>query len=141
MRSIKKGWLIAGGTFLVWFGPTARLTISDPVLIREVLNQKSDLFEKTDPPPHVRKLEGDGLLTLKGEKWVHHRKIIAPAFYQQNLKVSSIKIIPRYKIWIISNNYYLVSFFVFVFGNTPKTPLVYCMTGKKEVAEVLHAHL
>ncbi|KAG5523342.1 hypothetical protein RHGRI_035234 [Rhododendron griersonianum] len=87
VRSIKKGWLIAGGTFLVWFGPTARLTISDPVLIREVLNQKSDLFEKTDPPPHVRKLEGDGLLTLKGEKWVHHRKIIAPAFYQQNLKL------------------------------------------------------
>ncbi|KAF7124015.1 hypothetical protein RHSIM_Rhsim12G0194100 [Rhododendron simsii] len=76
-----------GGTFLVWFGPTARLTISDPVLIREVLNQKSDLFEKTDPPPHVRKLEGDGLLTLKGEKWVHHRAIIAPAFYQNNLKL------------------------------------------------------
>lgn len=138
MQSIKKGWLIAGGTFLVWFGPTARLTISDPVLIGEVLNQKSDLFEKTDPPPHVRKLEGDGLLTLKGEKWVHHRKIIAPAFYQQNLKVRSIKIIPRHKIWIISNNY-LVSFFVFVFGNTPKTPLVYCM-GKKKVA-VLHTHL
>ncbi|KAH7857060.1 hypothetical protein Vadar_008579 [Vaccinium darrowii] len=65
----------------------ARLTISDPVLIREVLNQKSELFEKTEPPTHVRKLEGDGLLSLKGEKWVHHRKIIAPAFYLQNLKL------------------------------------------------------
>nr|AOA32959.1 CYP734A51 [Primula forbesii] len=79
--------IIYGATFLVWFGPTARLTVSDTSLIREVLLVKSELFEKTESPPHVRKLEGDGLLTLKGEKWAHHRKIITPSFYIDNLKV------------------------------------------------------
>ncbi|XAR50581.1 hypothetical protein NMG60_11004938 [Bertholletia excelsa] len=78
---------IYGANFLVWFGPTARLTVSDPVLIREVFIDKSDLFEKTDPPPLVRRLEGDGLLTLKGEKWARHRKIISPSFYVENLKL------------------------------------------------------
>ncbi|KAI8017033.1 Cytochrome P450 734A1 [Camellia lanceoleosa] len=78
---------IYGATFVVWFGPTARLTVSDPVLIQEVLNMKSDLFEKTEPPLHVKKLEGDGLLTLKGEKWAFHRKIISSTFYLENLKL------------------------------------------------------
>ncbi|KAA8541874.1 hypothetical protein F0562_023026 [Nyssa sinensis] len=78
---------IYGATFLVWFGPTARLTISDPVLIKEIFILKSEFFEKNESPPLVRKLEGDGLLTLKGEKWAHHRKIITPTFHIENLKL------------------------------------------------------
>ncbi|KAK3026096.1 hypothetical protein RJ639_040768 [Escallonia herrerae] len=78
---------IYGASFLVWFGPTARLTISDPALIREIFILKSDCFEKNESPPLVRKLEGDGLLTLKGEKWAHHRKIMTPTFYVENLKL------------------------------------------------------
>ncbi|KAK2974360.1 hypothetical protein RJ640_021216, partial [Escallonia rubra] len=78
---------IYGTSFLVWFGPTARLTISDPALIREIFILKSDCFEKNESPPLVRKLEGDGLLTLKGEKWAHHRKIMTPTFYVENLKL------------------------------------------------------
>lgn len=73
--------------FLVWFGPTARLTISDPALIREIFILKSEQFEKNESPPLVRKIEGDGLLSLKGEKWAHHRKIIQPTFHTENLKV------------------------------------------------------
>ncbi|XP_022883578.1 cytochrome P450 734A1-like, partial [Olea europaea var. sylvestris] len=78
---------IYGGTFLVWFGPTPRLTISDPSLIREIFVLKSDYFEKNESPLLVRKLEGDGLLSLKGEKWAHHRKIIQPTFHTENLKL------------------------------------------------------
>ncbi|CAI9786984.1 unnamed protein product [Fraxinus pennsylvanica] len=78
---------IYGATFLVWFGPTPRLTVSDPAVVREIFILKSDYFEKNESPLLVRKLEGDGLLSLKGEKWAHHRKIIQPTFYTENLKL------------------------------------------------------
>ena len=73
---------------MVWFGPTVRLTVSDPDLIREIFTTKSELYEKNENPPLVKQLEGDGLLSLKGEKWAHHRKIISPTFHMENLKVS-----------------------------------------------------
>ncbi|KAK6148944.1 hypothetical protein DH2020_016469 [Rehmannia glutinosa] len=78
---------IYGSMFLVWFGPTPRLTVSDPALIREIFILKSELFEKNESPPLVRRIEGDGLLSLKGEKWAHHRKIIQPTFHTENLKL------------------------------------------------------
>ncbi|XP_051147881.1 cytochrome P450 734A1 [Andrographis paniculata] len=78
---------IYGSMFLVWFGPTARLTVSDPALIREIFLVKQDMFEKNESPLLVRKIEGDGLLSLKGEKWAHHRKVIQPTFHTENLKL------------------------------------------------------
>ena len=81
--------LLAGATFLVWFGPTGRLTVSDPDLIREIFTSKSEFYEKNEAHPLIKQLEGDGLLSLKGEKWAHHRKIIAPTFHMENLKVTN----------------------------------------------------
>lgn len=78
---------IYGGTFLVWFGPIARLTVADPDLIREIFVSKSEFFEKNEAHPVIKQLEGDGLLSLKGEKWAHHRKIISPTFHMENLKL------------------------------------------------------
>ncbi|KAJ7956638.1 putative Cytochrome P450 [Quillaja saponaria] len=78
---------IYGSTFLVWFGPTVRLTVSDPDLIREIFSSKSEFYEKNEAHPLVKQLEGDGLLSLKGEKWAHHRKIITPTFHMENLKL------------------------------------------------------
>ncbi|CAK7334804.1 unnamed protein product [Dovyalis caffra] len=78
---------IYGATFLVWFGPTVRLTVSDPDLIREIFTSKSEFYEKVEAHPLVKQLEGDGLLSLKGEKWAHHRKIITPTFHMENLKL------------------------------------------------------
>ncbi|XP_047308927.1 cytochrome P450 734A1-like [Impatiens glandulifera] len=78
---------IYGGMFLIWFGPTVRLTISDPDLIREIFISKSELFEKIEAHPVFKQLEGDGLLNLNGEKWSHHRKITTPAFNIENIKL------------------------------------------------------
>ncbi|XP_043700874.1 cytochrome P450 734A1-like isoform X2 [Telopea speciosissima] len=78
---------IYGATFLVWFGPTARVTVSDPDLIREIFAFKSEFYEKNESHPVIKQLEGDGLLSLKGAKWAHHRKIIQPTFYMENLKM------------------------------------------------------
>ncbi|KAF5741970.1 putative cytochrome P450 [Tripterygium wilfordii] len=78
---------IYGATFLIWFGPNVRLAVSDPDLIREVFTSKSEFFEKIEAHPLVKQLEGDGLLSLKGEKWAHHKKILAPTFHMENLKL------------------------------------------------------
>ncbi|KAL3535819.1 hypothetical protein ACH5RR_004280 [Cinchona calisaya] len=78
---------IYGPTFLVWFGPKVRLTVADPDLIREIFISKSEFYEKNEAHPLIRQLEGDGLLSLKGEKWAHHRKIITPTFHMENLKL------------------------------------------------------
>ncbi|KAE8680971.1 CYP734A1 protein [Hibiscus syriacus] len=78
---------IYGATFLVWFGPTVRVTVSDPDLIREIFISKSEFYEKTDAHPLIKQLEGDGLLSLKGQKWARHRKIITPTFHMENLKL------------------------------------------------------
>ncbi|XP_023546125.1 cytochrome P450 734A1-like [Cucurbita pepo subsp. pepo] len=78
---------IYGSKFLVWFGPTVRLAVSDPDLIREIFTSKSELCEKNEPHPLVKQLEGDGLLSLKGQKWALHRKIISPSFHMDNLKL------------------------------------------------------
>lgn len=80
-------FFFTGATFLVWFGPTVRLTVSDPDLIREIFTSKSEFYEKNEAHPLVKQLEGDGLLSLKGEKWAHHRKIITPTFHMENVKV------------------------------------------------------
>ncbi|KAL4336122.1 hypothetical protein GQ457_07G040760 [Hibiscus cannabinus] len=78
---------IYGATFLVWFGPTVRLTVADPDLIREIFTSKSDSYEKNEAHPLLKQLEGEGLLSLKGEKWAHHRKIITPTFHMHNLEL------------------------------------------------------
>ncbi|KAM0041139.1 putative cytochrome P450 [Helianthus debilis subsp. tardiflorus] len=78
---------IYGPTFLVWFGPTVRLTVAEPDLIREIFSSKSEFYEKNEAHPLIKQLEGDGLLSLKGEKWALHRKIITPTFHMENLKL------------------------------------------------------
>uniref|UniRef100_A0A7N1A068 Cytochrome P450 n=1 Tax=Kalanchoe fedtschenkoi TaxID=63787 RepID=A0A7N1A068_KALFE len=78
---------IYGATFLVWFGSNVRLTVAEPDLIREIFASKSDFYEKSEAHPLMKQLEGDGLLSLKGEKWARHRKIINPAFRMENLKL------------------------------------------------------
>ncbi|KAG8053263.1 hypothetical protein GUJ93_ZPchr0001g33123 [Zizania palustris] len=78
---------IYGCTFLIWFGPTPRLAVGDPELIREVLLARADRFDRYESHPMVRQLEGEGLVSLRGEKWAHHRKVLTPAFHMDNLRL------------------------------------------------------
>jgi hypothetical protein len=77
-----------GSTFLIWFGPTPRLAVADPDLIREILLSRAEHFDRYESHPMVRQLEGEGLVSLRGEKWAHHRRVLAPTFHMDNLKVS-----------------------------------------------------
>jgi len=88
----------------VWFGPTPRLTVSDPDLIREIFASKSEFYEKIEANPLVKQLEGNGLISLKGEKWAHHRKIITPTFHMENLKVIKAGVLFPFQL-VLSNNH------------------------------------
>ncbi|RHN74761.1 putative 11-oxo-beta-amyrin 30-oxidase [Medicago truncatula] len=74
-----------GKSSFVWFGPTPRVTITDPELVKEIFNKIYD-FQKPNSNPLVRIL-ATGLITHEGEKWSKHRKIINPAFHLEKLKM------------------------------------------------------
>jgi PHYB activation tagged suppressor 1 len=93
---------VAGHRFLIWFGPTPRLTVAEPELIREIFLTRADAFDRYEAHPVVRQLEGDGLVSLHGDKWALHRRVLTDAFYPDNLNVRVTS--------------YLLCFFVFVHG-------------------------
>ncbi|CAJ2659449.1 unnamed protein product [Trifolium pratense] len=74
-----------GKNSFIWLGPVPRLNISDPELIKDVLNKYDD-FRKPDVNPLI-KLLIKGLVNLEGEQWSKHRKIINPAFHIEKLKI------------------------------------------------------
>ncbi|XP_058779453.1 cytochrome P450 716A67-like [Vicia villosa] len=74
-----------GKNYFVWFGPIPRVTITDPELIKDVLNKNND-FRKPNVSPLVRLLV-NGLVNLEGEQWIKHRKLINPAFHVEKLKI------------------------------------------------------
>ncbi|CAN6237503.1 unnamed protein product [Urochloa humidicola] len=76
---------IYGPTFLIWFGPTPRLTVAEPELVREIFLTRADAFDRYEAHPVVRQLEGDGLVSLHGDKWALHRRVLTDAFYPDNL--------------------------------------------------------
>lgn len=75
----------AGKNAFVWFGPSPKLMVVDPQLMKEIL-MNPDVFHKPRPDPIGETLVG-GLLFLDGEKWAKHRKIVNPAFHMDKLKV------------------------------------------------------
>ncbi|KAK3011391.1 hypothetical protein RJ639_012461 [Escallonia herrerae] len=70
-----------GKNSFIWLGPTPRVNIVDPHLIRDVLF-KYNVYQK---PPTFGFLVG-GLVSHEGEKWSKHRKIVNPAFVIEKLK-------------------------------------------------------
>ena len=76
-----------GSPFLYWFGTKARLAISDPDMIKEILVSKAASFEKPPSNPAFKGLFGEGLVVLQGEKWVVHRRITSLAFNMERVKV------------------------------------------------------
>jgi hypothetical protein len=60
----------AGPKFLIWFGTTPQLTISEQELIREVLLSRAEHFKRYIVPPLIRQFEGMGLTNIHSNlKW------------------------------------------------------------------------
>ncbi|KAK4285527.1 hypothetical protein QN277_002216 [Acacia crassicarpa] len=69
----------------MWIGASPRILITDPVLIKDVMNKIYD-FPKPDTNP-VAKLLVTGLVNYNGDQWAKHRRIINPAFNVEKLKI------------------------------------------------------
>ncbi|CAA3007321.1 cytochrome P450 CYP72A219-like [Olea europaea subsp. europaea] len=67
-----------------WIGPTPRVYIMEPELIKEVLTNNTTF--KKPPPNPLAKFLVSGLAGYEDQKWAKHRKIINPAFYLEKLK-------------------------------------------------------
>ncbi|KAI8548796.1 hypothetical protein RHMOL_Rhmol07G0301900 [Rhododendron molle] len=77
---------VYGKTFLYWFGPSPRLAVSDPDVIKEVLLNTGGSFEKIPRNPLAGLVGGKGLVGLAGEKWALHRRIASQAFNMERVK-------------------------------------------------------
>ncbi|KAI8539356.1 hypothetical protein RHMOL_Rhmol09G0176200 [Rhododendron molle] len=82
-----QSWLnIYGKNLLMWHGPQAHLVITELEYVKEVLNDKENIYVKGGIEGFLKKLLGDGLATSKGEKWAKQRKLANHAFYAESLK-------------------------------------------------------
>ncbi|XP_076929060.1 cytochrome P450 CYP72A219-like [Bidens hawaiensis] len=75
---------IHGRNYITWIGWNPRVSIMDPELNKELLTKIND-FTKTKTNPFIL-LIATGLVTLEGDQWVKHRKLINPAFHVEKLK-------------------------------------------------------
>ncbi|KAK7822137.1 cytochrome p450 cyp749a22 [Quercus suber] len=81
---------IVSRNFLQWNGPEAQMVVTEPELIKEILNNRDNAFPKPKTTEgFIKKLLGDGLVTSEGEKWAKMRKLANSAFHAESLKVSS----------------------------------------------------
>ena len=77
----------AGKNFLQWYGTQPQLVITEPELIKEILNNKDKAYPKEAAVGYMKKLFGDGLSASEGEKWAKMKKLANHAFHAESLKV------------------------------------------------------
>ncbi|KAJ4823837.1 hypothetical protein Tsubulata_017990 [Turnera subulata] len=75
-----------GLNFLNWYGSKAQLVVSEPELVKEVMNNKDGAILKAMIQDYADKLLGNGLFASQGEKWMKMRKLANHTFHADSLK-------------------------------------------------------
>ena len=73
--------------FLNWHGQQAQLFVTEPELIKEVLNNREGAYPKMEVDGITKKLLGEALITNEGESWAKIRKLANHTFHADSLKV------------------------------------------------------
>ncbi len=69
------------------FGPRSMFVISDPEAIHDVLVRAADRFDHQIPSTQpLRRVMGDGLVTLDGQVWRQHRRMAQNAFHRTRIR-------------------------------------------------------
>uniref|UniRef100_A0ACD5Y6Y0 Uncharacterized protein n=1 Tax=Avena sativa TaxID=4498 RepID=A0ACD5Y6Y0_AVESA len=68
------------------YGPVPALCSTDMELLKQVLDDRTDLFQKDYLNPVLEIITRKGLLTASGDDWKRHYKVIGHIFKQDNLK-------------------------------------------------------
>lgn len=88
--------LFTGPTYLYTIGSMPVLYVGDPLLAKELFFKYSYLCK----PSYIGKNRGailgkNSVITSNGEEWARQRRIIAPEFFVDKIKVSDLRLISR----------------------------------------------
>jgi len=78
-----------GKTFLFWIGPIPALFSTDLQLVKQVLADRTGLYQKDFLVPVLNSLFGNGVVFINGDDWKRHRKVVLPAFTHDKIKSMS----------------------------------------------------
>ncbi|CAN4103189.1 unnamed protein product [Withania somnifera] len=85
LKELKKVSLKPSKSSFMWLGPYPVVLITDPEHVKEIFKKNYVYVKQTHPNP-LTKLLAQGLVSIEGDKWAKHRKIINPAFHVEKLK-------------------------------------------------------
>lgn len=78
-----------GKTFLFWIGPIPAVLSTDIQLIKQVLTDRTGMYQKDYIVPVLKFIIGNGVVLLNGDDWKRHRKVVLPAFNHEKIKSMS----------------------------------------------------
>lgn len=88
MQAIVSCHTVLGSIYLYSTGNIQSLFVTDPDMVKELANCKSlDLGKPRYLQKQLGALLGTGILTANGDLWAHQRKVIAPHFFMDKVKV------------------------------------------------------
>lgn len=82
---IERGWAQHGDHFVLKFGNRRLHVLCHPDHAEHVLWKAADNYTKGPTYDEIRRLTGEGLLTLVGAPWRRRRKLMQPSFHRKRI--------------------------------------------------------
>jgi hypothetical protein len=101
LSAVSRCYQAHGSTFYFTVGKTVRLSIGEPLLIKDILIANSDAYAK---PLHIRALGilGDGVFASSGRIWAPQRELFNGSFHTKEVKVPQLSPLVQFLILIFT---------------------------------------